>query len=99
MRGDFELPGTQRLVLHSREYYDPIAGVIKGTQYFSISDRQGNLELERRLAITFSLIDNKQFESMTDRAGFIVQKLYGDYNRSEFDLENSPFMIYFLSKK
>ena len=49
LRGSFELPGSQRLLLHSYEQYEVDADLIRGVQYFSIFDHKGTLLMERQL--------------------------------------------------
>lgn len=98
-RGEFALPGERVLRLHSQEQVVSGQSIIKGTQYFTIYDHQGKQLLERSLDICFSLVDKKGFEQMANEAGFSVQSLYGNYDRSGFDPEKSPFMIFFLNKR
>ncbi len=97
-RGEFQLPDDHILKLHSKEEIDPEHNSIRGIQYYTICNKLGELLVERQLEINFSLITNGQFEYMADRAGFTVEKLYGDYSRGEFDSQKSPFMIYYLRK-
>ena len=97
-RGGFALPDEQTLVLHSEEHVDSENSLIKGTQFFSIYNKQGELLIERQLKITFSLIDAPRFEHLAEGAGFSVQKVCGDYNRGEFNAQKSPFMIYYLGR-
>ncbi|MGE5396796.1 MAG: class I SAM-dependent DNA methyltransferase [Chitinophagales bacterium] len=98
LRGEFALPGNKKLVLHSIEKQDQVNHLIKGTQFFEIYSEQGELELERRLDIKFSLIEQDIFEKMIENTGFTVMGLYGDYNMGDFNDETSPFMIYRLEK-
>ncbi|MEQ8174516.1 MAG: class I SAM-dependent methyltransferase [Syntrophomonadaceae bacterium] len=97
-RGQFALPGKQFLRLHSEEHIIPGQSLIKGSQYFTVCNEQGQLLLERRLDICFSLVDKEAFEQMARAAGFSVENLYGNYDRSEFSAEESPFMIFLLKK-
>lgn len=98
-RGEFALPGERVLMLHSQEHVLPGQSIIKGTQYFTIYDNQGEQLLERSLDICFSLVEKEGFEQMAREAGFSVQSLCGNYDRSEFAPEKSPFMIFFLKKQ
>jgi len=97
-RGEFNLPLNKKLQLYSIEHYDHEAHTIYGTQFFYFLDEQGAIELERHLDIRFSLIAQPEFETMVKNKGFNILRLYGDYNRGEFNPETSPFMIYFLKK-
>ncbi len=98
LRGKFSLPDDQTLELHSEEYIDAEPSLIKGTQYYAIYNQKGEQLAERQLNICFSLIEKEQFERLVSQAGFNIHKLYGNYNREEFDSHKSPFMIYFLCK-
>jgi hypothetical protein len=46
----------------------------------------------------FELIEKDHFESMARDAGFHVLALYGNYDRSSFDADGSPVMIWVLQK-
>lgn len=97
-RGKFALPGEQVLRLHSEEHIIPGQSLIKGSQYFTVCNEQGQPLLERRLDICFSLVEKEVFEQMAKAAGFCVKNLYGNYDRSEFSVGESPFMIFLLTK-
>jgi len=98
LRGEFHLPNDQILVLYSEETIDPVHSLIRGTQHYTINNKNGEKLLDRQIGIAFSLVEKEKFEYLADRAGFKVQKLYGDYYRGSFDSEKSPFMIYYLEK-
>lgn len=98
LRGIFPLPDNHRLFLYSTEKYYPESGVIAGTQFYEIYDKQGTLNKVRSMDITFSLIEPKDFTDMCEKAGFQVAEVYGDYDKSAFLKESSPFMIYLLTK-
>lgn len=97
-RGQFTLPDEQLLMLHSEEHIVSDQSIIEGTQYFTIFSKEGKLLLERNLDIRFSLVPKETFEQMAKEAGFSVQSLYGNYDRSEFSHEESPYMIFCLRK-
>ncbi|MEN6389857.1 MAG: class I SAM-dependent methyltransferase [Syntrophomonas sp.] len=97
-RGKFTLPGKHILLLHSEEHIVSGQSLIKGTQYFTVCNEQGHPSLERHLDICFSLVEKEAFEQMAREAGFSVKSLYGNYDRSDFSAEESPFMIFLLKK-
>lgn len=97
-RGEFSLPSEQILLLHSQEHLVPEQSQITGTQYFTICSKRGQPLLERRLNICFSLVEKEEFVQIAGEAGFSVQNLYGNYDRSQFSAQESPFMIFLLRK-
>lgn len=96
LRGKFPLPDQQVLVLRSQE--ELFGDLVRGKQFFTIHNRNGQSLLERQLNIQFSMIEQGYFEPLIRQAGFAVHRLYGDYNRGAYDAETSPFMIYSLVK-
>ena len=46
----------------------------------------------------FALIDRSEFTEVAEAAGFVPVALYGDYGRSEYLEESSPFMVWILEK-
>ena len=46
----------------------------------------------------FALIDRIRFTELVIAAGFVPVALYGDYGRSEYLEESSPFMVWILEK-
>jgi len=45
-----------------------------------------------------ALIDRHRFTELANGAGFVPVALYGDYGRSEYLEESSPFMVWILEK-
>lgn len=72
--------------------------VVERLQFFEFFDRDGRLQAKHLLPMTFSFVDRDEFESMAHEAGFDVVALHGDYDRSAFDPERSPVMIWVLQK-
>jgi SAM-dependent methyltransferase len=72
--------------------------VVARTQFFEFFDAQGRLAWTRMLPMEFEMIERDDFERMAVDAGFRVEQLYGNYERAEFDPENSPVMIWMLEK-
>jgi hypothetical protein len=46
----------------------------------------------------FALVDRIRFTELVIVAGFVPVTLYGDYGRSEYLEESSPFMVWILEK-
>lgn len=72
--------------------------VVARTQFFEFFDADGQLVWTKMLPMEFEMIERDGFERMAVDAGFRVEQLYGNYERAEFDPENSPVMIWMLEK-
>lgn len=96
--GEHDLPDGGKLSVFSVERHHPESGLVKGVQYFEIYDGLGTLRQKRLLEIKFNLVQPESFERMIENAGFKVHELYGNYDRSGYDPDRSPFLIYFLKK-
>ncbi|HSO27418.1 MAG TPA: class I SAM-dependent methyltransferase [Anaerolineales bacterium] len=90
--------GEGDLVLMGVETYNNESGDVQGLQFYEHYDSQGVLQSKRLLATNFNLLTRERFDEMASAAGFTSQALYGDYQRADFDVENSPYMIWVLEK-
>jgi SAM-dependent methyltransferase len=92
--GIFPLPGG-RLTVSTIERYDSSTSIVAGTQTYEL-EQQGNTSTFS-VPVRFRLHTREQFETLAGEHGFRIDALYGDYDRSDFDPETSPFMIWNLS--
>ncbi|MCE1254067.1 MAG: class I SAM-dependent methyltransferase [Anaerolineae bacterium] len=98
-RGRFKLPGSQQvLALASLENYDETLACVNGVQFYDIYDAHNNLIMQREVPLQFCLHSRETFESMVQAAGFEVSALYGNYDRTAYEVSSSPFMIWVLTK-
>jgi SAM-dependent methyltransferase len=72
--------------------------VVTRLQFFEFFGNDGHLRSKQLLAMEFAFVEKGHFESMARDAGFRVLDLYGDYDRSPFDANRSPVMIWILEK-
>ena len=72
--------------------------VVNRLQFFEFFGPDGVMSSKKSLPMEFELIARDRFESMACDAGFTVVDLYGDYDRSPFDADWSPVMIWVLQK-
>jgi SAM-dependent methyltransferase len=73
-------------------------GIVTVEEFFEVYDRQNLMQARHRFELTFRLLEQAQFEAMATAAGFEVETLYGDYRRTPFEEESSPYMIWILRK-
>ncbi len=73
--------------------------VVERLQFFELFGSDGRLHSKQLLPMVFSFVERDEFEAMAREAGFEVLALYGGYDRSPFDAERSPVMIWVLTKK
>jgi SAM-dependent methyltransferase len=71
-------------------------GMVERLQFLELYDREGRLESKRVLEMRFALIEREEFEDLAQEAGFAIERLYGNYDRTRFDPDASPFMIWTL---
>lgn len=75
------------------------ADVVEVYEFFEEYDALGVLVHKRTSTLQFHLLQKDVFEAMADEAGFVVDTLYGNYDRSAFDPLVSPFLIWLLRKQ
>jgi len=100
LTGKYALPdngGT--LFLSALESYDPGTQLVTGLQFYELYDRHGEMQAKRFVNLQFFLHSKESFETLAYSQGFTVVALYGDYMRTEFHPEKSPFMIWVLRKQ
>ena len=89
--------GEGSLLLWSTSRYSA-DGVVEGVQVYEEYDSEGVLRRQRMLDMRFALIERQDFEQRAIDAGFHVTELYGDYDRSPFLPDISPYMIWILQR-
>ncbi len=92
--GTFELPDATRLEITMAGSVDAAGRIAKSEQKYRRFDAEGAAVEERAQIVRFALITCGELEAMADDQGFEVETLHGDYDRSGFDSEHSPFMIW-----
>jgi ubiquinone/menaquinone biosynthesis C-methylase UbiE len=85
-------------VVSGFESYDERTGIVERTQFYEFFDASGNLRAKRVLPMRFALIGKARFEELVEASGFRVVALYGDYDRSDYLEEGSPYMIWVLER-
>ena len=86
------------LVISGFETLNESSGVVDRLQYYEFFDASNELVAKRALPMRFALIDRIRFTELVIAAGFVPVALYGDYGRSEYLEESSPFMVWILEK-
>jgi len=94
--GDAPLPGTPNRVAVRGRYQLREDDLVVGEQVYRELDPQGREVGGLVLPLKFRLYDEAHFRRLADAEGFAVTLLYGDYDRSSYDPERSPFAIYEL---
>ncbi len=72
--------------------------VVSRLQFFECFDATDTLAWKHVLPMRFELIEHRNFKRMAEKAGFLVEKVLGDYAGNPFDEEKSPVMIWMLRK-
>ncbi len=94
----YALPGDSVLLFWVKE--DMRADgqpVVETMQFYEEYDARGMLTSKRLLELQFRLSERQEFEHLAAAAGFRVQALYGDYDRSPFT-PDSEFMIFVMTR-
>lgn len=94
--GTFELEGGGTLAVTSELVHEKRSGIVHGFQYYEFRDGKGKVTGNRSLEVNFRLLEREEFENLALHAGLEAVDLYGNYDYSKFDKENSPYMIWRL---
>jgi SAM-dependent methyltransferase len=86
------------LMLWSHQQHEPDSPIVRAVQLYEVYDADNRLEEKRWLDVRFRLTERDEFRAMAEAAGFRVTALYGDYDRSPFQPESSPYMIWVLER-
>jgi hypothetical protein len=76
--------------------YDPGSGQVEGTETLVKRGVAGQIVSQRKLAIRYALIEERAFRELAEGAGFVIEGLFGDYDRSPFRADRSPYSIWCL---
>jgi SAM-dependent methyltransferase len=87
------------VLLWGLEQHDRSSGTMKGVQQYEVYDESGVMRSKSFMDTQFVLHSRNGFEQLAQSAGFRKKALFGDYSRSVFERDKSPFMIWFLEKK
>jgi SAM-dependent methyltransferase len=86
------------LLLWSVQQTEAGGAIVRAGQIYELYDQDGRMEEKRWLDVRFRLVEPSEFRSMAEAAGFRATTLYGDYDRTPFDEEQSPYMIWVLER-
>lgn len=101
--GTFPLPaartdGARELVMSSVQLPTADDTIVCSRQFYELYDANGRLAEKYCLDARFRLIPQVDFETLATAAGFRVTALYGNYDRSDFQPDTSPYMIWILNR-
>jgi SAM-dependent methyltransferase len=95
---DHPMPDGGSLRVSRVESYDPSSRLVSGAQTYEVYSGDGALTETQSIEIRFFVHDRAGFASLIQSQGFAVESLYGDYARSAYREEESPYMIWVLKK-
>jgi SAM-dependent methyltransferase len=75
------------------ETFDPVARLVTGHEVLMAFDTTDELLWKRDIPMRFRLPSLADLEDLARNAGFTIDALYGDYNRSPYVSNVSPFII------
>lgn len=90
--------GAGEVELRLKTRWDPQRRRVTGLEQLRLYDSRGDLEEERTLPLTFSLVGRERFEQMAFECGFRPVSLHGDFQRGAFDEGSSPVMVWVLER-
>ena len=96
--GEFPMGNGDTLVVRSRLTFDPSTQLATGEQTYDRFAANGALVDQRSLDMSFYLFHQPEFEALVRETGFEIGDLYGNYDRSPYDEQTSPFMIWKLRR-
>lgn len=74
-------------------------GIVKGTQEFEILDSNGRSMKQLRLPLQFAPFEKDEFQELVEGQGFVVEAVYGDYERATYNPKQSGSMIMDIEKR
>lgn len=90
------LDDGHRLLVWGAGSFDRVSRVVNGKQLYEIYDPNWRMTSKMMTDVRFAVLWKADFERLAREAGFTVRALYGDYARTPFDEESSPFIIFEL---
>lgn len=97
--GTYSLPEHGELLFWMMQNYAESERVVSAHEFFEEYDAHGVMQKRRHLELRFALIEYDEFRVMAEAAGFQIRAVYGNYDKSPFDAETSPFMLWTLEKQ
>jgi SAM-dependent methyltransferase len=88
-----------RLLMWLLQTHDPRSHIVHVVEFFEEYDARSVMQSKKMIEISFRLLEKAEFEDMAAEAGFVIEALYGDYDRAPFEADASPFMIWILRKQ
>jgi hypothetical protein len=67
--------------------------VVSAHEFFEEYDVQGLMLRRRHIELQFALIEYHMFRVLAGTTGFKLRAVYGDYDKSPFQEQTSPFII------
>ncbi len=98
LNGSFPTTDSGLLIVSGFETFEKDFGVVNRVQLYEFFDASNDLRAKRALPMRFALIERGEFAELADAVGFLPVALYGDYDRSEYLENTSPYMIWVLEK-
>jgi SAM-dependent methyltransferase len=87
--------GCREVLVRIASEFDADRGVVTGTQTFAtLAD--GEVRDKISVPLEFCLPSRSWFFAAARAIGFTVEALFGDYDRSEYHVDSSPFMVWCL---
>ncbi|MHB9108359.1 MAG: class I SAM-dependent methyltransferase [Armatimonadota bacterium] len=96
--GEFPLPEDGTLLLWGLSHYTPGNPLVTGLQLYEEYNAEGIMWQKTMLDVRFRLVEKDEFAALAIEAGFTVAALYGNYDRSPFEEQSSPFVIWELTR-
>lgn len=95
--GSIQHPSSAgKVVFRTKLDFDPDTRLASGVQTIDEYDGDGGLIGQRSMDMRFALPERQAFEALATSSGFRIASLCGDYDRSEYRGEESPYMIWTL---
>lgn len=90
--------GAGEVELRLKTRWDRRRHRVTGFEQLRLYTAGGELEEERTLPLTFSLVSRARFEAMSSECGFHAVSLHGDFEGGAFNEGSSPVMVWVLQK-
>ncbi len=88
--------GTLMVWLLQRHLPDTM--LVDVLEFFEMYDARGIMQSKRFSRLQFHLMEKARFEGLIERTGFEGVQINGDYDRSPYREDSSPYMIWMLRR-
>ena len=86
------------LISFSMASHEDTENVVDLYQFYEMYDKSGTLRNKKMINLKFELINKSEIEKELLGVGFVIKELYGNFDLSNYDDKESPYIIMIAMK-